>query len=195
MALGNHERGLATLMKAHHEMNGHTIVLDWCFRLPLHAALAELWLSKGDLKKARDEAGHYLALALNTEDRTYQALALEVSARAALAEGNMAAAAEFISRAIRVIEKHHVPLATWHVHATATHLYEGTGEDGLAQGHREAARDAILSLADSLGQRHPLRAIFLCSAVVSRLLDKDGGSADTESYVSQGSACPDAIQP
>ena len=177
VALGDHERGLATLGKAQDEMNSHAIVHDSCFRLPLHAALAELWLSKGDLKKARDEAGHYLALALNTEDRTYQALAMEVSARVGLLEGNLAGAAEFISRAIHVIEKHHIPLAVWHVHATATDLYNSIGEYSTAEEHREAARVAILSLADSLGQTHPLRAIFLSSPVVSRVLNEDGRSA------------------
>jgi ATP/maltotriose-dependent transcriptional regulator MalT len=174
VALGNHERGLASLMKAQDEMNSHAIVLDWCFRLPLHAALAELWLSKGNLKKAREEASCYVSLAWNTEDRTYQALALEVSARVALAEGSLAAAAEFISRAIRVIEDHNVPMAAWHIYATATHLSERTGEHSSAHEHRESARAAILSLADSLERRDPLRAIFLSSPAVSKVLDEAG---------------------
>jgi tetratricopeptide (TPR) repeat protein len=194
VALGNHERGLATLTKAQDEMNGHAIVLDWCFRLALHAALAELWLSNGDLERAHDEVSCYVALAWNTEDRTHQALALEVSARVALEEGSLAAAAGFISQALRVIEEHHVPLAAWHVYATATRLYESTGELGLAQRHRVAASAAVLSLADSLGQGHPLRAIFLSSPLVSRVLDEDGSSAGTESPASQDPTRPVAIQ-
>lgn len=63
VAMGNHDRGLATLMRVQEEMNSHLTILDWCFRLPLHAALTELWLSKGDLKKARDKACDYLTLA------------------------------------------------------------------------------------------------------------------------------------
>jgi DNA-binding winged helix-turn-helix (wHTH) protein/tetratricopeptide (TPR) repeat protein len=190
VALGNHERGLATLMKAQDEMNSHPIVLDWCFRLPLHAALVELWLSQGNLKKARDEAGCYVSLASNTEDRTYQALALEASARVALTEGSLAAAAKFISRAIRVIEDHNLPMAAWHVYATATHLYESTGEHSLAQEHRESARAAILSLADSLERGNPLRAIFLSSPAVSRVLDQTG----IESPEGQGPAYTVAIR-
>jgi hypothetical protein len=114
---------------------------------------------------------------LNTEERTYRALALEMSARVASAEGNLAAAAEFISRAIHVIEQHHVPLAAWHIHTAASRLYESTGEHVLAQRHLEEARAAILSLADSLGQRESLRAIFLSSPVVSRVLEEDKISA------------------
>jgi DNA-binding winged helix-turn-helix (wHTH) protein/tetratricopeptide (TPR) repeat protein len=187
VALGDHERALAALTKAQDEMNSHAIVLDWCFRLALHAALAELWLSKGDLERAHDEVSSYVTLAWNTEDRTHQAFALEVSARVALEEGSLAAAAGFISRALRVIEEHHVPLAAWHVYATATRLYESTGELGLAQRHRVAASAAVLSLADSLGPRHPLRAIFLSSPLVSVLLDEDRGSASSERSASQGS--------
>src|SRR5215469_15511844 len=40
------------LTKSREEMDSHSIVLDWCFRLPLYAALSGLWLSIGTLTKA-----------------------------------------------------------------------------------------------------------------------------------------------
>ncbi len=80
VALGDRERGVATLAKARAEMNSHLIVFDWCFRLFLHAAMTEYWLAEGDLIQARNEARLYSSLALKTESFTYAALALEVSA-------------------------------------------------------------------------------------------------------------------
>lgn len=173
VALGNYERALEKLMTAQEEMNTHTIVLDWCFRLPLHAALAELWLSTGALTKAREEASRYLGLALSTEDYTYRAFAAEVSARVALAEGDLNAADDFISQAVRVIEEREVPLASWHVHVTAAAVYKSTCKNILRRKHRDAARVAIHLLADSLGADHPLRPIFLSSPIVSRALAED----------------------
>jgi hypothetical protein len=173
VALGNHDRAFEKLMTAREEMNSHAIVLDWCFRLPLQAALSELWLSAGNLTKAREEASRYLDLALSTEDFTYRALAAEVSARVALAQKDVSAAEGFITEAVRAIEEREVPLATWHVHATAADLYESTGENELMRRHREAARAAILLLADSLGPNDSLRRIFLSAPAVSRVLKKE----------------------
>lgn len=168
---GNYKRGLELLEKAQGEMRSYTIVYDWCFRLPLHAALVQLWLSMEDLKRARAEARDYLELAFTTEDRTYQALSLEVSARIAVAEGKPDNAIEFISRAIQLIKEHHVPLAAWHVHATANLVYTRLGDQALAEKHGTSARKAVWHLADSLGPGHSLREHFLSSSSVSRILE------------------------
>ncbi len=173
VALGNYKRALEKLMTAQKEMNSHAIVLDWCFRLPLHAALAELWLSTGTLTKAHEEASRYLDLALSTEDYTYQAFAAEVSARVALADKDLNTAEEFISQALRAVEEREVPLAKWHVHATAAAVYKSTCKNILRRKHRHAARVAIHSLAESLEANHPLRPIFLSSPPVSRVLADD----------------------
>jgi hypothetical protein len=170
VALGDRERGVATLVRARAEMNSHLIVFDWCFRLFLHAAMAEYWLAEGDLIEARNEARLYSSLALKTESFTYAALASEVSARVALAERDLTSAATFVSEALRTIEAHKVPLAAWRVHAVAVQVHGALNEDALAQKHREAAGTAILALADSLGSGHPLREIFLSSPAVLQAL-------------------------
>ncbi len=177
VALGNYESAAETLRMTREEMNSHPIVLDWCFRLPLQAALSELWLSSGRLSLAREEAGAYLRLAFSTDDRTYQALALEVSARVAMALGDTSVALDFIARGIRVIEQRTVPLAAWRVHATAASLLGGTGEAALAQRHHQKARVAILSLADSLAERHALKAKFLSSLIKAGVLQEGTGHA------------------
>lgn len=177
VCMGNCERAARTLNAAREEMNSHPIVLDWCFRLPLHAAFSELWLLSGDLPQARDDASSYLSLALTTEDYTNQALALEVNARVALASDALSKAQEFISRAILTVEERDVPLATWRVHATAASLFATTGQIVLAQKHRKIARTAILSLADSLGSRQVLRAKFLSAPFIASVLQEDAVDA------------------
>jgi hypothetical protein len=154
-------------------MNSHRIVLDWCFRLPLLAALSELWLLSGNLTQAHEDANVYLSLAQATEDYTYRALAAEVNARVALAQRKMSAAQEYILQAIQVVEERDVPLARWRVHATAASLFETSGQIVRAQRHRQIARTAILSLADSLGARHKLRVKFLSAPAVASALKED----------------------
>ena len=55
--------------------------------MPLHSALAELWLKQGDLEKAQSDAHEFLTASLATRERTYQALAWETNARVALIAG------------------------------------------------------------------------------------------------------------
>jgi DNA-binding winged helix-turn-helix (wHTH) protein len=176
IGLGNYERATETLMMARDEMNSHPIVLDWCFRLPLQAALSELWLLSGNLAQAREEASVYLNIALSTDDYTYRALAMEVNARVAMAQEEMSVARDLISRGIQTVEERDVPLATWRVHAAAASFFEVSGQTVLAQRHRQIAKDAILSLADSLGPRHTLKAKFLSAPVVARVLREDAAA-------------------
>jgi DNA-binding winged helix-turn-helix (wHTH) protein len=178
LSLGNDKSATAMLMTARDEMNSHRIVLDWCFRLPLQAALSELWLLSGNLTQARADAKVYLSLALSTEDYTYRALAAEVNARVASARREMSAAQEFILQGVQVVEERDVPLARWHVHATAASLFETSRQTVRAQRHRQIARTAILSLADSLGTRHALRAKFLSAPAVASVLKEDVVCAD-----------------
>jgi hypothetical protein len=177
IGLGNFERATQTLLQAREEMNSHPIVLDWCFRLPLQAALSELWLLTGDLAQARDDASVYLNLALSTEDYTYRAMAAEVSARVALAHKEVSVARDFILQGLLALEQRNVPLAAWHVHATAASVFDAAGQIDLAQAHRQMAREAILSLADSLGSRQRLRATFLSSPAVAGVLKGDAAAA------------------
>ncbi len=168
--LGNYELGLAALMKAQNEMDRHPIAFDWRFRLSLYAALTELWLSAGDIEKARSEAARYLTHALATEDFTFRTLALDALARIALSVGDLSSARDSIAEAIRGIREHYVPLSAWRVHATAARLYANTGDEVLEGSHREAAVAGVLALADSLSHEHPLRAAFLSSPMVSKPL-------------------------
>jgi hypothetical protein len=134
------------------------------------SALAELWLAKADLQKARTEAEEFLHVTLATAERTWQALAWEVNARVAVADGDMAGAQEFIAKGLSAVEGFEVPLASWRVHATAAELYAGTGNSELAECHRVLSRDTIMKLANSLPAADPLRRTFLAAPVIRNTL-------------------------
>jgi hypothetical protein len=63
-----------------------------------------------------------------------------------------------------------VPLAAWHVHATAAALHERTGKSGEADHHRALSRTTILQLAQSLPAAEPLRHTFLSALAVAKVL-------------------------
>ena len=87
---------------------------------------------------------------LRTAERTWQALAWEVSSRVALAEGDLERAGHCIRRALTTIEGFELPLADWRVHATAADVYSRAGDIARAKQLRELSRTTILKLANSL---------------------------------------------
>ena len=170
VALGKHERALAHLSLARHEMDRQTVQNDWYCRLPLESALTELWLAKGDLAQARAQGERFLQVTLDTAERTWQALAWEANARVAMVHCDLQRAQEFIGKALSTVDAFEVPLAAWQVHATAAALAERVGNVESAQRHREMSRETILKIADSLPLGESLRNIFLSASRVAAIL-------------------------
>jgi DNA-binding winged helix-turn-helix (wHTH) protein len=170
VALGNYERALEHLSAARDEMNRQAVALDWYRRMQLESGLAELWIAKQDLSLARPQAQRFLDATLSTEERTWQALAWETSARVALMESGKKRAAECIAKALSAIQGFEAPLAAWRVHATPAALYDGEKNRELADHHRDLSRATILSLADSLPQDSSLRKTFLFSRIVAPII-------------------------
>ena len=52
-ALGHHARALEHLVTAREEMERQMVLRDWYWRMPLEAALTDLWLAQGDLAQPR----------------------------------------------------------------------------------------------------------------------------------------------
>ena len=182
IALGNHERACEYLLLARAGMDRPAIIFDWNWRLRLESALTELWLAKGDLAQGRPQAESFLATALATAERTWQALAWEVNARVALAELDAPRAQECIAKGLSTMEGFEVPLAAWRVHATAFELFRRAGDRDSAERHRALSRETIMKLANSLPAEEPLRHIFLSSPMVSRILG-DGQAQQSASMV------------
>jgi tetratricopeptide (TPR) repeat protein len=162
VGLGRYELALEKLSAARHGIDHQKILGDWYFRMPLDAALVDLWLAKGNHAAARRAAERLLSAALETEERTWQALAWDARARVAEVEGDGGRASQCIAQALALVESHELPLAAWRTHATAAQLAVAAGRDGGR--HREASREVVSRLAASLGSRESLREIFLSAA-------------------------------
>ncbi len=168
LGAGQIDAALADLSIVRDAMDRQQILLDWYWRMPLHSALTEVWLKKGDLEKARWEAQEFLTASLNTRERTFQALAWETNARIAMISGDHASVADCIGKALSIVEQWEIPLAAWRVHATAA---EAATAPELAHAQWRLSAETITRLADSLSPTEPLREIFLSAPPIRRILD------------------------
>jgi hypothetical protein len=142
----------------------------WYGRIQLESALTELWLAKGDLAQARQQAERFLEIALATAEHTWQALAWEVNARAAMAELDLTRAHDCITNGFSAMEGFEVPLAAWRVHATAFELYRNSGDRDSAERHLAMSRATIMKLANSMSAEEPLRQKFLSAPMIRNIL-------------------------
>jgi hypothetical protein len=151
-------------------MDHHTVIHDWHHRMLLQSALAELWFAWGDLQRARAETEQFLDVTQQTAERTWQALAWEMSARVAMAELDLTRAQDCIAKGLSTMEGFEVPLASWRVYAAAAELHERRGESELAEYHLALSRNTIIKLANSLSAEEPLRKIFVSDSMVRKVL-------------------------
>ncbi len=147
LGAGDVDGAQADLSIVRDAMERQQILLDWYWRAPLHSALTELWLKKGDIEKARWEAQEFLNASLRTRERTYQALAWEANARMAVIAGDRTAAEEYITKALSIVERWEIPVAAWRVCATAA---EFATDPELARARWRLSAETIARLADSL---------------------------------------------
>jgi tetratricopeptide (TPR) repeat protein len=169
-AFENYDSALEYLEIAQADMDRISVMLGWFWRMPIESALSELWLAKGDLVRARQQADSFLKITLATGEHTWQALAWEVNARVAMSERDLMRGQECIAGALSVIEGFELPLAAWRIHATAAELYRRAKAVGLAKRHLAQSRKTILELADSLPVEEPLRQTFLTSPLIRAIL-------------------------
>jgi tetratricopeptide (TPR) repeat protein len=169
-ALGNYVLARDHLFTLRDEMDHHTVIHDWHHRMLLQSALAELWFAWGDLQRARAETEQFLDVTQQTAERTWQALAWEMSARVAMAELDLTRAQDCIAKGLSTMEGFEVPLASWRVYAAAAELHERRGESELAEYHLALSRNTIIKLANSLSAEEPLRKIFVSDSMVRKVL-------------------------
>jgi hypothetical protein len=167
LGVGEVDGALADLSMVRNAMDRQQVLLDWYWRAPVHSALTELWLNKGDMEKARYEAREFLRASLKTRERSHQALAWEANARLAMNLGDHAAVEDCIGKALSLVERWELPVAAWRVHATAA---EATTDAELARVQWRLSAETITRLADSLSPTEPLREIFLSAPPIRRIL-------------------------
>jgi hypothetical protein len=178
-ALGRHVAAADHVMAARDEMDRRPVIHDWYCRMILGQALSEVWLAKGDLTRARPEAERFLASTLATAERTWQALAWEVNARVAMADGDRGHARTCVDKAVAAMEGFEVPLAAWRVHASAAELESRLGNQRAAERHRSLGRSTVLALADSLVDHERLRETFLAAPPVRTIIRAPAPERDT----------------
>jgi hypothetical protein len=174
VGVGNREAALDWLSTAGEEMDRHAVLGDWYWRLYQGWGLTNLWLSSGDLARARADGELFLASAEATAERTWQGLASEANARIALAAGDTRRAEDLVSRALTAIKGVEAPVAGWQVHATAADVARVLGDDAAATSHREASGEIIVGLVASLGPQYEgLQRTFLAAPRVAQVLGPD----------------------
>src|SRR5262245_11469285 len=97
-------------------------LMDWMLYLPLRLCEAECDLALHDLAGARAATEDLAARAGQSGERTYEARALDLSARIALHAGEDAEARSALERALTLTEEHDLPLARLRVLRTALSL-------------------------------------------------------------------------
>lgn len=170
--LGNHQAALERLEAVRDELDHPRVINDWYCRLLQRWALANLWLTTGDLGRSRQEGELFLVEAGATAERTWQALAWETGARLALASGDAALARERSARALDTLEGFEAPVAGWQAHATAADVALAGGDAVGAERHRDASRSVVTRLAASLGDYEAVRSAFLQAPGVARAVGK-----------------------
>ena len=170
MGLGSFDRALTYFLAVRDDMNRSAVTFDWYCQMLLGLGFAELWLAKGDLMRAQEEAQRLLNTTLATMERTWQALALEVNTRIALAAKEVDQAQDYMCEALEKMQGFDLPIAEWVVHATAADMYECMGRSELAQRHLGMSRSTIERLAMSLQADNALRRTFLTAAPILKIL-------------------------
>lgn len=169
LGLGNCDRALENLLAARNAMDQETVIIDWYWRMPLESALSEVWLSSGDLARARSQVDSFLNVTLSTQEHTWQALAWEAGARVAIAEGDSERTQDCLAKALQTIEGFEVPLAEWRVYGTLAEVYERNGDRRQADQYFELSRSTISRLANSIESDEPLQKIFLSAPSMRKI--------------------------
>ena len=144
--------------------------MPWSGRLRLRQGLAQVWLARGNLDRARGEAEALRALAATADEPRPRAEAARLLAEIALQGGHLADAEGHLGEAWAAIEACELPLVEWRIAATAARLHDRQRRRADAQAARLRAAALVNQLADSLPPGHELRRSFLEHPSVRKVL-------------------------
>jgi DNA-binding winged helix-turn-helix (wHTH) protein/tetratricopeptide (TPR) repeat protein len=155
--LGNLKNATRQLLQVERDIIGRPVNFDWYRLLFLEWTLAGAYVLQGDLENARLRADKFLARAQATDEMCWHALAWETLARVAIVADDIELASDAIARALRTVESHHVPLASWHVYRTAATVHAKRGDrEQVERAARQFMRERQ-NLIESLPQGHRVR--------------------------------------
>jgi DNA-binding winged helix-turn-helix (wHTH) protein/tetratricopeptide (TPR) repeat protein len=172
LGLGNLEAATRLLAGAEQRMSTRPVAFDWCWTLALQWGLATLALITQDSRLATARAERLVALAEQTEERTWQALAWATLTRAYLSCGDIARADASIVRAMTATEGYEAPVAEWHVQRTAACVHRAAEKSALADACARLAEEKRAVLCRSLGAQHAIGRRLRVADVESPFLIK-----------------------
>jgi len=154
------------------------VFIDWYWRIIARCGLAHALLESGDIKRAKVETEALFEATNSCENVAIRALALDASARVAIAGGDDQFADESLSNALTLLGNGSTPIAAWRIYVTAAKLARRKGEPVAAEKYRKTAYNIIGCLGDSFQAGHPLRDTLLRARPLARLLEISGGVPD-----------------
>jgi hypothetical protein len=160
VGLGNHPTAAALFRMAESEMKARPVHLDWYWRLALEWGMVTLLIATGDHTGAVTRAEGLCALAEQTDERAWQALAYEARARTALACGDMIKAIDSVDKGLAACAGLQAPVAELRVLATGAMTFRAAGDAARAIRHIGQGQMIRKQLAESLPEGHPLRQQF-----------------------------------
>jgi ATP/maltotriose-dependent transcriptional regulator MalT len=122
--------------------------------------MAEHWLSQGDLTRAREFVDRLHASATEHEVHKYIAVAHQLMAKLALANGDTSEAVKQFDAALVELENYPAPLVTWKVHAGRAKLKSQLGDTSAAQESSARATEIVNFIAANVNDAN-LRETFL----------------------------------
>ncbi len=144
--------------------------MHWEWRMVADLESSNAWLLSGNTATARTVADRLLESALATSDPYVHALAWDLQARVATAEGDLPGARESIQQALTIVDSSEIQSGAWQTFATASQVYHHAKEFKTADKYHARAEACILQIADSFEPDEPLRATFLAADPVRRIL-------------------------
>jgi tetratricopeptide (TPR) repeat protein len=135
----------------------------WRYNIRFEAAMAEHWLSQGDVGRAREFVDRLRATATEHEVHKYIAVAHQLMAKIAIANGDLTEAEKHFDAALDELANYPAPLVTWKVHAGRAHLKSQMGDVAGAQESSAHAKEIVTFIAANVNDEK-LRATFLKAA-------------------------------
>jgi DNA-binding winged helix-turn-helix (wHTH) protein/tetratricopeptide (TPR) repeat protein len=145
--------------------------MAWSGQVLLRHGLGQLWLARGMLDRAHDEAEALRALVAEAGDPTPRASAALLLAEIAVQEGHLSQAETFLDDARAAIEGYEVPVVEWRVAASAARVHRQQRRRSDAEAARMRSAAVVSRMADSLPAHHELRESFLRDRSVRQVLD------------------------
>jgi serine/threonine protein kinase/tetratricopeptide (TPR) repeat protein len=135
----------------------------WRYNIRFEAAMAEHWLSQGDVGKAREFVDRLHATATEHEVHKYIAVAHQLMAKVAIANGELSEAEKHFDAALAELANYPAPLVTWKVYAGRVRLKSQMGDAAGAEESSARAKEIVNFIAANVNDEK-LRTTFLKAA-------------------------------